>query len=457
MFRQKVILALAAIGLFLLMPHNAHAVPSFARQTGQECNACHTFYPELTPFGRTFKLGGYTLSKSSKPYEFPPPITGSVMVTFTHTAEGQPANSAAEDNWANIFDSETNNFAYVLQETSIAYAGRVYGPTGAFTLGTYDGVGDTFFLDITDVRFANSTSVKETNLTYGVTLNNSPTLEDLWNSTPTWGFPHATSDVAPTPAAATIVDGTLDQQVGGLGFYAFWNDMLYGDITLYRTAREGITEFLGAGTPTDVVVDDVAPYWRFAFQHQWGEQTFEIGTYGIFANIFPAGETEGSTDQFTDVALDAQYQYISGNHIFTAAATWIHEFQDWDASHALGDTGRSSNHLDTFRINLNYYYRNHIGKIGGTVGYFLTDGGKDDVLYAPDPIDGSRTGSPESSGFILEADYLPFGGHRMFFEPRLTLQYIIYNQFNGSHSNYDGFGRDASDNNTLFLLAWLWF
>ncbi len=39
----------------------AQAVPSFARQTGMACEACHTVWPELTHFGRVFKANGYTL------------------------------------------------------------------------------------------------------------------------------------------------------------------------------------------------------------------------------------------------------------------------------------------------------------------------------------------------------------------------------------------------------------
>ena len=46
----------------LLLPLNAHAVPSYARQTGMPCAACHTTPPELTPFGRNFKINGYTLT-----------------------------------------------------------------------------------------------------------------------------------------------------------------------------------------------------------------------------------------------------------------------------------------------------------------------------------------------------------------------------------------------------------
>ena len=39
----------------------ASALPSFARQTGQPCATCHNgAFPQLTPFGRQFKLNGYT-------------------------------------------------------------------------------------------------------------------------------------------------------------------------------------------------------------------------------------------------------------------------------------------------------------------------------------------------------------------------------------------------------------
>jgi hypothetical protein len=37
---------------------------------------------------------------------------------------------------------------------------------------------------------------------------------------------------------------------------------------------------------------------------------------------------------------------------------------------------------------------------------------------------------------------------------RVGAQYTAYNKFNGASTNYDGFGRNAKDNNTLFLYAW---
>src|SRR5215470_19849061 len=51
--------ALGAIGDVLLVAP-AQALPSFARQTGQPCGTCHTDFPALTPYGRRFKLLGYT-------------------------------------------------------------------------------------------------------------------------------------------------------------------------------------------------------------------------------------------------------------------------------------------------------------------------------------------------------------------------------------------------------------
>ena len=51
-----------ALALIAASAPNAYAVPSFARQTGLPCSSCHTTTPEHTPFGRLFKLNGYTTS-----------------------------------------------------------------------------------------------------------------------------------------------------------------------------------------------------------------------------------------------------------------------------------------------------------------------------------------------------------------------------------------------------------
>ena len=37
---------------------------------------------------------------------------------------------------------------------------------------------------------------------------------------------------------------------------------------------------------------------------------------------------------------------------------------------------------------------------------------------------------------------------------KFALRYTAYTRFNGANTNYDGFGRDARDNNSVFLLVW---
>jgi len=445
-------LASAIFFVFMILPfRDALAVPSFARQTGMECTACHTVFPELTPLGRSFKLGGYLMSTSKKTYEFPPPLAGMAQISFSHTDKAQPPGSV-EDNWATRITSGQNDVLGVPQQLSIFYGGRILYDVGAFVQGTFDGPGNSFFLDNTDIRYADTATIWGSKLIYGLTINNNPTAQDVWNSTPAWGFPYAASGVAPTPAAAAVIDGTLGQQVGGIGLYGYWNNLVYAEATVYRTTWNGITKWLGGGTPTEMRVQGAAPYWRLALQHVWEKtHSLSVGTYGMITDIFPEGNGQGPTDTFTDVAFDAEYQYIVKKHILSAETTFIHENQNWDASHALGGTANMSDHLNTFRINLNYYYRSALGQVGGSASYFSTTGNKDDVIYSPGPLDGSRTGKPDSDGFILEADFLPWK------TGKISLQYTIYNKFNGGHTNYDGFGRNASDNNTLYLVVWLMF
>jgi hypothetical protein len=56
---------LALMILFGVVPA-AHGLPSYSRQTGQACSSCHVGgnWPQLTPWGRFFKLSGYTAGKS---------------------------------------------------------------------------------------------------------------------------------------------------------------------------------------------------------------------------------------------------------------------------------------------------------------------------------------------------------------------------------------------------------
>jgi hypothetical protein len=211
---------------------------------------------------------------------------------------------------------------------------------------------------------------------------------------------------------------------------------------------------LSAGTIITSQVNGIAPYWRLFAQHQWGKHSLEVGHYGMVTRIFPEGQTRGPSDQFVDIAFDAQYQYITAKYKFALLGTWIHEVQNWDASYPQGDTTHPSDTLDTVRINCNLSYWSDYGTFGGTVAYFNIFGSRDRGLYGPDMVDGSRNGRPTTNGVILQAEYLPpFWDRRN----KIVVQYTIYNDFNGGTSNYDGSGRKSAANDTLYVLVWMMF
>src|SRR5450631_1849440 len=224
---------LTLIALFLLggLSTSSWAVPSFARQTGMTCAACHTVFPELTPFGREFKLNGYVLdnikqitginidNRQTLALNSTPPISMMVQVSYTHTGTALP-DSALPGALAK--DGEV----LFPQQLSLFYAGKIADELGAFVQLTYDGAADHFGFDNTDVRYAHhlsfgGTDANDHHLIVGLTLNNNPTVQDVWNTTPAWGFPYSGSSVAPGPIASTQIDGGLAGSVAGLGAYVW--------------------------------------------------------------------------------------------------------------------------------------------------------------------------------------------------------------------------------------------
>ena len=171
-----------------------------------------------------------------------------------------------------------------------------------------------------------------------------------------------------------------------------------------------------------------------------------MGSYGLTADIFPSG-ISGSTNRYRDVALDAQYQFIGAVNSLTLHSTYIHEKQTLDAFYPV-EASNSSNVLKTFKADATYYRSR---RYGGSLGYFSTTGDTDPLLYQPEAISGSRAGKPDTNGWIAELDYLPWEN------TKFSLQYTWYDKFNGTSSNYDGFGRSAGDNDTLYLSGWFNF
>ena len=420
----------------------AHGIPSFARQTGLACSACHYQFLTLTPFGRKFKLNGYTLTnlpllveKDSanggrlglSPFSL---LSAMVTTSVSHTKDDLP---------------DTQNDAVALpQELSGFLAGRISPNIGLFSQFTYAGADGAFGIDNVDLRFAAKTTVGgSTEMTYGLTVNNNPTVQDLWNTTPAWSFPFIGSEGAPGGAASTMIDGGLSQNVLGVGSYTMVGNLVYGEFSIYRSA------FQGTAAPSSATgaIHGVAPYWRVALQKEWEHQYLMVGTFGLHTSLFP-DVLAGPRNTYSDVGADAQFESKAGAGNLVVRGAWIHERQTLDATVAAGGSVNAKNTLKVLRLNASYYPRQWIGV---TSGWFDTRGSSDAGLYAPNPVDGSVSGNPKTNGFIGEVDVNPWEN------TRFGLQYTAYSNFNGGKTNYDGSGRDASGNDTLFAFAWLAF
>jgi hypothetical protein len=444
---------IAATFVAVALSVRAQAMPSLARQTGQACTACHVggFGPQLTPYGRDFKLRGYTDSVPAADGQgWVPPVSAMAVGSFTNTRASQPGGAA-------VYFGDNNNFA--LDQASLFWAGKIFGPVGAFIQYTYDGVGRHAGWDNADIRIAHAFTWGNTNMLVGATINNNPTTQDAWNTTPAWSFPYVGSALAPAPAAATLIDGGLVQTVLGATAYAMIDDHYFIEFGAYGALGRNTLEFLGTEPQGLNKVHGAAPYGRLVVQNPFDVDGLSLGVFGLYAELYPAGNTALGTDKYTDLGFDVSYQHVIDDmNMLAFNGTLIQEWQRLDSTHAAGDSANLRNRLTNAKLNASYYYNQAIGL---TVGYFNVWGTRDSGLFAPDPTGGSRTGSPNSSGFVAQIDWTPFGKADSFASPfvnlRLGLQYTAYMRFNGASQNYDGFGRDASDNNTIYAFAWTAF
>jgi hypothetical protein len=423
----------------------AAAVPSYARQTGLSCSGCHYTPPELNAAGRRFKLLGYvdraddtkavkdSSSKRHAGLDLLASLPLSVMfeTSLTELKSPEPA-------------TQNGSFEFP-QDVSLYLAGAWTTHVGSFLQVTYDTQNDHFTSDNTDIRYANTRKFSGKELVYGLTLNNNPTVEDLWNDTPAWGFPWIGSDFAPTPTAAAIINGPLAQDVAGLGGYAMWDNHLYVDGTIYRSEHVGGPQ-PNPGTGSTLNIRGVAPYWRVAWQESTATTEFEVGTYGMHVESTPDAIV-GSVgeDDYTDWAVDFQVdRTLFRKDVLSLRGTYIDENSDLTASFNAGDAALTTHHLNTAMANAEYHFGN---RISATLGWFDTEGTPDLLLYPQAPVTGSANNDPRSAGFLPSFSFWPMQNLQ------LGLQYTAYTRFNGAATNYDGAGRNASSNNTVYLLA----
>lgn len=408
---------------------------------------CHigAYGPQLTPFGRAFKIGGYTQG-GGEGWAAKFPLSVMAQSSFTNTRQDLPVAPQHYD--------VNNNFS--LDQISVFVAGRISDYNGGFLQVTYTPVTNTSHMDNTDLRpFTTSFNVGSHDLRVGITINNNPTVQDPYNTTPAWGFPYISSALAPTPAAQPILVGAFATNSVGYTAYAWLDSSLYLEAGAYTTPGSWALARWGTALGGPGAIVGAAPYARIAYEYQWNNQSVHVGGLYMRADVNPpTGLPFQSTgimgqDRYSDYAFDASYQFLGdGTHIVTVQGLYIHEDQLLNAS---GGGGAFA--LNQARVNASYWYKNTYGL---TLGWQNTWGSMNPTLATV-----SANAKPNSNAFIVEADWVPFGKAESWANPwvnlKLGAQYIAYTQFNGGYSNYDGNGRSAGANNTFLVFAWLIF
>lgn len=448
------------IGLLaLLWPLQVMALPTFARQTGQNCQACHAGgqFPELTAYGRVFKLTGYTLGARTLPL--------SAMAVVSDSGVGNTSGSADPK------QDFQKNHQLIFATASLFAAGKITDNVGAFLQVTYDNYAsqsaDGKFhghtnADNMDIRYADRVIDSKRDWIWGISANNNPSISDVWNSAAAW----MQYVPVPSPTSSRFIDGSAPYpgfaaggNIAGITAYTFWNQFLYLEAGGYRSAT-GVASFMTAGIADGdkTKLQRTNPYWRAALSHDWGANSLMVGTSGMVARVYddPLDTSDPSTlHRFRDMGLDAQYQYLLDPSAITVQFAYLRDQQRVPAflagqpvQDANGNPLPNTNSRDTtrvFRVKGSFV---HEARYGASLAFFDQTGTTDTALYDPTPVSGNISGNPAVRGWTQEVFWMPVQ------YLRIGAQYTAYTKYNGAARDYDGSGRNARDNNSIFFYLW---
>ena len=222
------------------------------------------------------------------------------------------------------------------------------------------------------------------------------------------------------------------------------------------------------------------PYIRVALSQNWGAHSLMLGATHMTAQVYddPLDTSDPSTvhhfrDEIFDgrtpvparpaQAVTAQLVLTHNRHVYpTAQANQPVPFVDAQGNPLALTSGADKTDLKRFKAS--YVYQ---ARYGGSFSWFDLSGSANTANqtsgYDPETmvitssptagaastrVNGNLTGNPAPRGMTFETVWMPLQNLRV------GVQYTAYQKFNGARDNYDGFGRNASDNNSLFLYAW---
>ena len=461
-------LSFFALSTFCLV--SANALPTFSRQTEQPCSVCHLNVGELTHEGRKFKLMGYTAGKNVLPLSIT--ATGSVTKIKSTSSSIAPDIFLAKNDQPIAEDVSLyaagkyfeNMGGYLKWTLSLANTNPIYGSSGVQT-GTK--VGQDAFLDTSEVRIANQSTIGGHGVAWGFSVNNAPGVQDLWSTTPGFSFPYRTSTLqsawgigqfGPT----SLIDGGLSSQVIGLSAFTMIDDTLYLELTDYHRSQPGWGTISTTGPNLNSISSGDNPYWRIAWNKVQDENSYMFGTFGMNSHLLRDPLVVGSASgTYFDYGFDAQFQHITSTHSLSTQATLIYEDVNWGPRSVGKSHDNPNSNLVTLKSKVTYDYAR---KYGVSVFEFSSKGTVDNLYWSynqnPNVITGacnqqtslltycSANGSPNTSGsgFELYYDPIPY--------IHIVFQQTYYQTFLGGGTFVDnsaGQPRNASDNNLSYF------
>jgi hypothetical protein len=286
---SRLALSVSGIALALGSLQPARAVPSFAAQTGAACQACHIGAegPQLTPYGRNFKIKGYTLTGGEG-------IASKVhFALWTQEEYSNIQKSFPPDGITPDFARNNNLF---VNAVSLFYSGRIADNVGVFLQATWDNVGKALAQDNSDIRVIGSGRPFGFDVDYGVSFNNAPGWSDPWNSNYLWGYPYISNGIAPAPNAAPILGGAVQDNSLGVVGYAWVDHHIYFDLGGYESQPPGYMKLFGEdygpGSSTGI-----EPWASFTYAWFWGPNNAHVGAHFFYGRFNPTTNLRSSDGQ----------------------------------------------------------------------------------------------------------------------------------------------------------------
>ena len=412
----------------LALAGQAHAVPSFARQTGSDCAACHigAYGPQLTPYGIKFKLGGYTDGNGKSNV----PLSAMVVLDSSKYKEKNESTEA--------YDSKSKTG---MAEASLFVAGKLAEHVGSFLQVTNSGIEHHTGIDQADIRVTGNANLGEHEALVGVSFNNNPTVQDPFNTLNVWSYPYTGSDRLSYPGSELTSAG-IEQRVLGVNAYTLIDNSYYAELGTYNSLSPSLQSRLGAGrypdpegAPGEAFPSlSNAPYWRLGYMKDLRTRAWNVGLMG-FSGTLKNRLDSTETTRFNDYGLDGGYQFLGNReHVVTVNGSWLRE--------KVNDSTNGEYTTRNLKLATSYHYLN---TYGATVGYFKGHSSNTSVVAS-------------NSGTLYQLDWTPWGKESSWNAPwanlRLGLQYV---RFNTSSDIDTSLGQKTSDLNSWRLFAWTSF